>query len=630
MIPLTIPSAKRVLVSLLVAGLLFSAPVLAQEAPAESDDAPQAVPVLFDPSQEVLTNREAAVLLADALGLAEQSWQGLFADVGPDSENVGSIEALALAGVVQGSLGAVFSPDGTITRGEFAVWMERGFYADGFDPEPAPFTDVPEGAPYERAAQKLYAAGITRGCSEDPLMFCGEADLTLRQAETMLARAVALPYLVSDCEEPGRWLLLCDVYGYIDTDYVLEYTVEDLVAPVSEALAPVEEGLEEGAERRSQFDCSIPDPRFEPVCAWALISSQTPIPTLAETVVREVIKGLDPNSAYHDPEEWAAIEEAGRYTGIGVRVVTVNENWQVGCTPLSETCRILIVTVFEGGPAHAAGIQRADWIVAVDGEPLHGLTLGEAAGLIRGEIDTEVDITIERHGLEHRLTLIRKEIVTPYTSAEFHNTESIAYIQFNTFSSFPGGAVAEFRERLEAAGDSELLVLDLRNNPGGSVTVLQGIAGAFLGEVPVMTFHTRQESYDIDGIGEPLVGADGPRVAILVNGFSASASEVLAGVLQETGRAVVIGETTYQKNTGQSLLDLHNEGVLRLTTIRWTTPGGTDIGNNGVPLDIETEFPRVTLQDLMVWVKQLLDNPPEETPEEDQDSQEEGSGATGE
>ena len=298
-------------------------------------------------------------------------------------------------------------------------------------------------------------------------MFCGEADLTLRQAEALLARAVALPYLISDCEEPGRWLLLCDVYGYIDTDYVLEYTVEDLVAPVSQALAMVEEGLAEGAERRSQFDCSIPDPRFEPVCAWALISPQTPIPALAETVVRELVKGLDPNSAYHDPEEWASIEEAGRYTGIGVRVVTVNENWQVGCTPLSETCRILILTVFEGGPAHAAGIQRADWIVAVDGKPLHGLTLGEAAGLIRGEIDTEVDITIERHGQEHRLTLIRKEIVTPYTSAEFHNTESIAYIQFNTFSSFPGGAVAEFRERLEAARDSELLVLDLRNNRRG-------------------------------------------------------------------------------------------------------------------------------------------------------------------
>ena len=145
-----------------------------------------------------------------------------------------------------------------------------------------------------------------------------------------------------------------------------------------------------------------------------------------------------------------------------------------------------------------------------------------------------------------------------------------------------------------------------------------------------MTFHTRQESYDIDGMGEPVLGADSPRVAILVNGFSASASEVLAALLQETGRAVVIGETTYQKNTGQSLIDLHNEGVFRVTTIRWTTPGGVDVGENGVPLDIETEFPRGTLQDLMVWVKELLDNPPEETPEEDPGSQEEGSGATGE
>lgn len=629
MIPFHIPFARRVLVSLIVAGLLASAPVLAQEAPSESDDAPRAVPVLYDSSQQVLTNREAAVLLADALDLTEYSWHGLFADVGQDSESVGSIEALALAGVVQGSLGGVFNPDETITRGEFAVWVDRAFNAGGFDPQAAPFADIPEGASYESAVNRLHAAGITVGCADDPLMFCGEADLTLRQAETLLARAVALPYLVSDCEEPGGWLLLCDVYGHIDTDYVLPYTVEDLVTPVSQALAMVEAELEDGADKRPQFDCSIPDPRFEPVCAWALISPQTPIPALAETVVREVVKGLDRNSAYHDPEEWAAIEEAGRYTGIGVRVVTVNDQWQVGCTPLSETCRILVVTVFEGGPAHAAGIQRADWIVAVDGNPLHGLTLREAADLIRGEIDTEVEITIERHGLEHRLTLVRKEIVVPYTSAEFHDTESIAYIQFSTFSSFPGGAVAEFRERLEAAKDSELLVLDLRNNGGGSVAVLEGIAGSFLGEVPVMTFHTRQESYDIDGMGEPVVGADSPRVAVLVNGLSASASEVLAGVLQETGRAVVIGETTYKKNTGQSLLDLHNEGVFRLTTIRWTTPGGVDIGDNGVPLDIETEFPTGTLQDLMTWVKDLLDNPPEETPEEEPVSQDEGSGATG-
>ena len=626
MISLTSSFAKRVLVSIVAVGLLLASPVLAQEVPSTPDDAPQPVLISFDGADQVLTNREAAVLMAEALDLADEPWQGLFSDVAEDSDDAGIIEALALAGVVGGELGGAFGPDELISRGEFAVWVDNAFYADGFDPEPAPFTDVPEGAFYEDAVQRLYAAGITAGCSADPLMFCGEDGLTLGQVETLLARAVRLPYLITDCEEPGKWLLLCDVYGYIDTEYVLEYTVDDLVAPVTDALAVVEEQVEEGAEQRSQFDCSIPDPSFEPVCAWALISPQTQVRDLAETVVREVVKGLDPNSAYHDAEEWMEIEESGRYVGIGVRVVTVNDQWQAGCSPLSATCRILILTVFEGGPAHEAGLQRGDWIVAVDGESLNGLTLGEAAGLIRGEVDTSVDITIERHGSEHTLTLIRKEIVTPYTNAAFHDTESIAYIQLATFSLFPGGAVEEFRERLAAAADSELLVLDLRNNPGGSVRVLQGIAGAFLGEVPVVTFHTRRESYDLDGIGEPLVGADSPRLAILVNSFSASASEVLAGVLQETGGGVVIGETTYKKNTGQSLIDLFNEGVFRLTTLRWTTPGGIDIGDNGVPLDIETEFPTGTLQDLMEWVKEILDNPPEEptdetpeTPGEDSD-----------
>ena len=112
------------------------------------------------------------------------------------------------------------------------------------------------------------------------------------------------------------------------------------------------------------------------------------------------------------------------------------------------------------------------------------------------------------------------------------------------------------------------------------------------------------------------MASDTPRIVVLVNGASASAAEVLAGLLKETRGAVVMGATTYKKNTGQNLLDLHNRGVLRLTTIKWTTPGGIDIGETGVPLDIETEFPNLPLQDLMEWVKALLDSPPEEAPEE--------------
>ena len=301
--------------------------------------------------------------------------------------------------------------------------------------------------------------------------------------------------------------------------------------------------------------------------------------------------------------------------GIGIRVITVDDEWKPFCTPLSETCRIFILDVFEGGPAYNAGLMPWDFIVAVDGNRLHGLTLREAADLIRGEVDTSVDITFERDGGEYTFTLIRKEIVTPYTSAELHNTESIAYIQLTSFSASPGGAPEEFAGRLAEVVDTELLVLDLRNNPGGRVDVLQEIAGSLVGEVPVMTFHTIDETFDRDGIGEPLLAAD-TRIAVLVNGNSASAAEVLAGLLQETRGAVVIGETTFMKNTGQSLLDLHNQGVFRLTTIRWTTPGGINVGEAGVPLDIETEFPNLPLQDLMEWVKELLDNPPEETPEE--------------
>ena len=606
--PLLRAMSTRLLMFVMMASVVFAGPVLAQDAPAGSDGAPGAVPVLFDDPGRVLTGREAAVLMADALDLADQGWQGLFSDVAQGSEEAGIIEALALAGVVKGFPDGSFRPDEMVARGRFANWMARGFLSGGFLSEPAPFTDIPDGAAYADAAQQLYQAGITFGCSADPLMFCGEDDLTYGEAMTLLERALALPYLVSDCQEPGHWLLLCDVYEYIDNEYVLDGTVGDLVTPVTEAWRQIEEEIGKEGPKRSQFVCSIPDPLFQPACDWARLLPEIPITQVAESVVREVVKGLDPNSAYHDPQEWEAIEEAGRYVGIGVRVVTVDQNWQPGCSPLSDTCRILVLTVFEGGPAQKAGIQRGDFVVAVDGEPLDGMTLADAAGIIRGELDTTVDITILRHDLEHRLTLVRQEIIVPYTSSAFHATESIAYLELTSFSAYPGSAVEEFRERLTEVGDVELLILDLQNNGGGSVNVLQGIAGALVGEVPVMTFHTVEETYDVNGEGEILLGED-TRLVVLVNGFSASASEVLAGLLHEIERATIIGETTYKKNTGQSLFSLHNAGVFRVTTIRWTTPGGIDIGESGVPLDIEIEIPNVGLQGLMEWVKQILDDP---------------------
>jgi len=606
--------AKRLVVAVLAVGLIGSAPVLAQETPA-AGDSPQPALISADDSGEVLTHRDGAVLLAGAMGLPDAIWQGLFSDVAETSPDAATIEALALAGVVKGNIDGTFRPDEPLTRGRFAVWLDRAFFPDRYPTDLDPFTDIPEGAAYEDAANGLFSQGITRGCAMEPLRFCGEDVITRGEVETLIGRALDLPYTISDCEDPDEWLLLCEVYEYIDTQYLLGTTDEELAAPVTEAAIRVLDEAEGSDARRPRFDCAIPDMAFEALCAWAWNAVDTPLRSLAETAVRQMVTALDRNSAYHDPEEWRELEERGRYVGIGVRVITVDDQWKPFCTPLSDTCRIFILEVFEGGPAAKAGLMPWDFIVAVDGNRLHDLTLREAADLIRGEVDTPVDITFERDGDEYTFTLVREEIVVPYTSAESHNTESIAYIRLTSFDASPGGAPEEFAGRLAEAAGAELLVLDLRGNPGGRVSILQEIAGSFVGEVPVMTFHTLEETYDIDGIGQPLLDAD-TRIAVLVNGGSASAAEVLAGLLKETRGAVVIGETTFKKNTGQRLFDLHNDGVFRLTTLKWTTPGGIDIGETGVPLDIETAFPDLPLQDLMEWVKELLDNPPEETPEE--------------
>ena len=607
--------ARRLLVAVLAMGLMVSAPVLAQENTPAADESPQRALTSAEDSERVLTNREAAVMVADALGLPAAIWQGIFSDVGESSQDAETIEALALAGVAKGKLDGTFRPDEVMTRGQFAVWLDRAFFDDRYPTDLEPFTDIPEGAAYADAANGLFAQGIARGCAAEPFRFCGEDAITLEEAETLIGRVLALPYTISGCKDPDEWLLFCEVYEYIDARYVLGVTVEELAAPVTEAANRVLDEAEASEARRPRFECAIPDPAFEALCAWARNAVETPLRSLAETAVRQMVTALDRNSAYHDPEEWREIEDRGRYVGIGVRVITVDDQWKPFCTPLSDACRIFILDVFEGGPAAKAGLMPWDFIVAVDGNRLQGLTLGEAADLIRGEVDTSVDITFERDGDEYTLTLVREEIVVPYTRAELHNTESIAYIQLTSFRASPGGAPEEFAGRLAEAADAELLVLDLRNNPGGRVSILQEIAGSFVGEVPVMTFHTLEKTYDVYGIGQPLLDPD-TRIAVLVNGNSASAAEVLAGLLKETRGAVVIGETTFKKNTGQTLFDLHNKGVFRLTTLKWTTPGGIDIGETGVLLDIETEFPTLPLQDLMERVKELLDKLREEAPEE--------------
>ena len=153
------PLAKRLLITVLAMGLFISAPVLAQEGPAGAGDSPQPIAI------SVLTNRDAAVLIAGALGLPDAVWQGLFSDVGEGSESAKTIEALALEGVVKGNLDGTFRPDEVISRGEFAIWLDRAFFANGFPSDPAPFTDIPEGAAYADAAHSLYAEGVTRGCS---------------------------------------------------------------------------------------------------------------------------------------------------------------------------------------------------------------------------------------------------------------------------------------------------------------------------------------------------------------------------------------------------------------------------------------------------------------------------------
>jgi carboxyl-terminal processing protease len=250
---------------------------------------------------------------------------------------------------------------------------------------------------------------------------------------------------------------------------------------------------------------------------------------------------------------------------------------------MSETCRILVVSTIEGAPAEAAGLQRDDVMVEVDGESIRGWTIDEVTARVRGPAGTPVTLTFERAGARFEVTMVRAAVRIPVLKVE--QVGATGYIRLFVFSD---GSGVEFEEAVVdlLADGAKRLVIDLRDNPGGLLDAAIEVVSVFLdnGEVVVTQGGDENTSYTVTG---GAIVPDEMEVDFLVNKGSASASEVVSAVLQERGRATVLGENTFGKNTVQQRFGLSNGGALRLTIARWLTPGGLDFGGVGVTPDIE-------------------------------------------
>ena len=299
---------------------------------------------------------------------------------------------------------------------------------------------------------------------------------------------------------------------------------------------------------------------------------------LIEDAINGMLQSLDPHSSYVNPDDFRSLQinTTGRYTGVGMEVT-------------QEDGYIKVVAPIDGSPAKEAGIQPGDYITEIEGETVLGLSLTEAVNKIRGKAGEAVTITVARMDEEPtEYTLVRREVSREVVSYELE--DDIPYIRISQFNekAAPGleGAIAEIRRQL--GSDIPGLILDLRTNPGGLLDQSVKVSSVFLDGGEVVSTRGRDPS-DVERYnaleGELLRGVP---VVVLIDEASASASEIVAGAIQDRGRGIVLGQTSFGKGSVQTLIPLRGgrDGALRLTTQRYYTPSGRSIQGTGIDPDI--------------------------------------------
>ena len=306
---------------------------------------------------------------------------------------------------------------------------------------------------------------------------------------------------------------------------------------------------------------------------------------LIEAAINGMLTSLDPHSSYMSPEDAAdmRVQTRGEFGGLGIEV-TQEEGF------------VKVVSPMDGTPADAAGVEAGDFITHVDGQSLLGLTLDQAVDMMRGPVGSEIVITVLREGTAEPFdaSIIRDTIkLTAVRTRTEGQAVVLRVTTFNdqTYSNLESGLAESIKE---AGGIDSIsgIVLDLRNNPGGLLTQAIRVSDAFLENGEIVSTRGRNPEDGERYNATPGDLAQGKPVVVLINGGSASASEIVAGALQDHRRAVVIGTKSFGKGSVQTVMPLRGEGAMRLTTARYYTPSGRSIQALGVSPDILVEQPR--------------------------------------
>jgi carboxyl-terminal processing protease len=309
---------------------------------------------------------------------------------------------------------------------------------------------------------------------------------------------------------------------------------------------------------------------------------------LLEDAIRGMLTGLDPHSAYLIAEEYQELKEGttGQFGGLGIEVTMENGFVKV-VSPIDDT------------PAQRAGIKSGDLIVRLDDQPVKGMSLNDAVKIMRGEPGSKILLTVVREGEEAplKLTIVRDIIKVKSVKSRILEKD-YGYVRISSFQSRTGEslkeAIAELKK--ENAGNLKGLVLDLRNNPGGVLNAAVEVSDAFIKSGLIVYTEGRIENSEMRFNASPDDVVDGAPIVVLINAGSASASEIVAGALQDQKRAVIIGEKSFGKGSVQTILPTSNGAAVKLTTARYYTPSGRSIQAEGIEPDIT--LARVKLESL--------------------------------
>tara|TARA_B110000438_G_scaffold302921_1_gene362276 strand:+ start:4593 stop:5735 length:1143 start_codon:yes stop_codon:yes gene_type:complete len=298
-----------------------------------------------------------------------------------------------------------------------------------------------------------------------------------------------------------------------------------------------------------------------------------------DSAINGVLQSLDPYSSYMSPKifEEMQTETSGEFGGLGIEVTM-------------ESGVVKVIAPIDSTPAFEAGVKAGDYIVKINGDQVQGKTLMESVNLMRGPVGSSIEITVRRKGKKKAINFIIKREIIEIKSVDAELIESqIGYLKLRAFNENSSSQLKKEIAKFEKEKNLIGYILDLRNNPGGLLSQAIRVTDFFLEDGEIVSTKGRKINESRKFFAKEGDRIKGKPLIVLINGGSASASEIVAGALQDQKRAILLGETTFGKGSVQSIIPLKNKGAIRLTISKYYLPSGKSISKIGVTPDIQVE-----------------------------------------